>query len=230
MTSGLLFQQRVSEFGLAMLEGSGWYLPDYDYAEPYFFGQGEGCGFLFDTCSNSNFNYDEFCKTNTRGCTFQGRGGGACTSDTRSAGCKYHTATENFDCENPDAAQYAAVPELQVFGRSSGSRCFDGNLASAGSNPSTSSYCFNYKCQGNGANTVLSISVGKWQVSCTEAGPVTIKGYNGSIQCPDPVSYCNTAGVQFCPRNCMGRGNCVSNQCECYRGFTGIDCGITTSF
>jgi len=81
MTSGLLFQQRVSEFGLAMLEGSGWYVPDYDYAEPYTFGQGEGCGFLFDTCSASNFNYDEFCKGSQRGCTFQGRGGGGCTSD-----------------------------------------------------------------------------------------------------------------------------------------------------
>jgi len=131
MTSGLLFQQRVSEFGLAMLEGSGWYAPNYDYAEPYFFGQGEGCGFLFDSCSNSNFNFDEFCKTPQRGCTFQGRGGGSCTSDTRSAGCKYHTANENFDCQNPNAASFAVVPELQKFGRSAGSKCFEGNLASS---------------------------------------------------------------------------------------------------
>jgi len=230
MTSGLLFQQRVSQFSLAMLEGSGWYAPNYNYAEPYSFGQGEGCGFLFDSCSNSNFNYDEFCKGSQRGCTFQGRGGGACTSDTRSGGCRYQTASQNFDCENPNAGQFAVLPQLQTFGRSAGSKCFDGNLVSKGNTPSASSYCFKYTCQGSGVNTVVQVSVGNSQVRCTEAGAVAIDGYSGSIECPDPVTFCNTVGLKYCPRNCMGRGNCVNNQCQCYKGFTGIDCGITTSF
>jgi len=230
MTSGLLYQQRVSEFALAMLEGSGWYAPNYDYAEPYFFGQGEGCGFLFDSCTSSSFNYDEFCETTSVGCTFQGRGGGRCTSDTRSAGCRYYTANANLDCQNPNAAQFAVAPELQTFGRSANSKCFNGNLAPQGNNANPSSYCFTYKCRGSGVNTALDVFVGNWKLTCTEAGPLSIQGYSGSIECPDPVSFCNTVGLNYCPRNCMGRGNCVNNQCQCYKGFKGIDCGISTNF
>ena len=52
MISGLMYELRISEFALAMLEGSGWYAVDYNYAEPYFFGEGEGCGFLMGSCGN----------------------------------------------------------------------------------------------------------------------------------------------------------------------------------
>jgi len=34
MASGGIFGRRVTEFSLGMLEGSGWYVPDYNYAEP----------------------------------------------------------------------------------------------------------------------------------------------------------------------------------------------------
>jgi len=230
MTSGLLFQQRVSQFALNMLEGSGWYQPNYNYAEPYFFGQGEGCGFLFDSCSSSNSNYDEWCDTTSVGCTFQGRGGGKCTSDTRSSGCRYHTANENFDCQNPNAASFAVAPELQSFGRSAGSKCFNGNLAPQNQYANPSSYCFTYQCSGSGVNTVLNVFAGEWKLQCVQAGPLSVQGYSGSIECPDPISFCNTVGLKYCPRNCMGRGNCVNGQCQCYQGFTGIDCGISTNF
>lgn len=42
MASGSASGKRTSEFSLAMLEGSGWYVPDYSYADTYFYGQGAG--------------------------------------------------------------------------------------------------------------------------------------------------------------------------------------------
>ena len=123
MSSGLVYQQRISEFTFALLEDSGWYVPDYTYAEPYYFGQGQGCGFLFNECTGSSFTYDEFCKTttSTRGCSFQGRGGGTCQSDLRSDGCKYYSPDVNDDCNSTGAASYARLSLLQTFGRGAGS-------------------------------------------------------------------------------------------------------------
>ena len=46
MSSGSIYGRRVSEFSLALLEGSGWYVPDYNYSEPFFYGQGQGCSFI----------------------------------------------------------------------------------------------------------------------------------------------------------------------------------------
>ena len=226
MSSGLVYQQRISEFTFALLEDSGWYVPDYTYAEPYHFGQGQGCGFLFNTCSSSSFTYDEFCKTSTRGCSFQGRGGGVCQSDLRSDGCKYYSPDVNDDCDNTAAASYARLPSLQTFGRGAESQCFNGNLASTISSATQTSFCFKYSCQGSGASTVVNVQVGTKTVTCKEEGSLSISGYYGSITCPDPLTFCTTTGKAYCPRNCMGRGYCSSGKCVCYKGYKGVDCGL----
>jgi len=228
MSSGLLNQQRISQFTFALLEDSGWYVPNYNYAEPYHFGQGQGCGFLFNKCANSGFNFGEFCKgtVNNRGCSFQGRGGGTCQSDFRSDGCKYYLPNVNYDCENTGAANYARLPGLQTFGRGANSKCFEGSLASTSSSATKTSFCFKYTCQGSGSNTVLNVKVGTKNVSCRRQGAVTIPGYYGSFNCPDPLYFCSTTGRSFCPRNCMGRGYCSNGKCVCYKGYKGTDCGL----
>jgi len=33
----------ISRFTMELLKGSGWYLPDFKSAEPYFWGNKEGC-------------------------------------------------------------------------------------------------------------------------------------------------------------------------------------------
>jgi hypothetical protein len=53
-----------------------------------------------------------------------------------------------------------------------------------------------------------------------------VSGYYGTIDCPDPLTFCQSGGQKYCPRNCMGRGKCVYNKCQCYIGFKGIDCGL----
>jgi len=226
MTSGVIHGRRITEFDLALLEGSGWYMPNYTYAEPFYFGQGQGCNFLKQTCSSSTFSFEDFCTGSSRGCTNVGRGGGVCTTDTRSDGCRYHIPDIIYDCENPDAADNARYPEIQTFGRSSGSKCFDGNLTRLTSSTQTS-FCFKYTCSGSGLNTTVSVSVGTTTVKCTKAAAISVSGYNGKLNCPDPLTFCNTVGKKYCPRGCLGRGKCVNNVCQCNAGYSGVDCALT---
>jgi hypothetical protein len=225
MTSGVIHGRRVSQFSLGVLEASGWYEVNYDYAEPYWFGQGQGCSFITGSCSSSSFDFDEYCKSSSRGCAPHGRGGGSCSSDSKANGCRYFKPSESYDCENSDADNYARLPSLQTFGRGAGSRCFTGTLSSSSSS-STTSFCFKYSCSGSGSDTELKLQVGSKTVTCTRKGSVSVSGYRGSINCPDPQTYCNTAGKQFCPRGCMGRGSCVNNKCVCRSGYKGTDCGL----
>jgi len=227
MTSGLIYQMQVSEFSLAVLEGSGWYFPDYSYADEYHFGRGEGCYFLFTSCTPGAF--DEWCTGSERGCTNVGRGGGVCAADTRSNGCRYIHPRVNYDCDNEGAVDYARLPQVETYGRGAGSKCFMGTLTTAKSASSTS-FCFKSACSGSGTNTTVTLSIGGNQVVCTKEGPVTVAGYNGVINCPDPISHCATVGQKTCPRGCMGKGQCVDGACVCQDGFKGADCALRAGY
>jgi len=224
MTSGLIDGHRISEFSLALLEGSGWYQPDYSYAEPYWFGQGQGCEFLTGNCASSTFQFEEFCKGSERGCGAFGRAGGKCQSDSLSDGCRFYYPFEENDCDNPDGYDNARLPDLQVFGRGAGSKCFSGTLNSRQSNSGRTTFCFKYTCINNGEK--VQVQVGENKIVCDKEGQQTIDGFYGSIDCPDPTTFCSTVAKQYCPRGCMGRGTCENNKCVCNKGFTGIDCGL----
>ena len=55
---------------MALMEDSGWYKPDYNYAEPFNWGKDEGCTFFTQDCvtntgSTSVSNFPQyFCDTN----------------------------------------------------------------------------------------------------------------------------------------------------------------------
>jgi len=225
MASGGIYGRRVSEFSLGLLEASGWYDPDYSYAEPFFFGKGQGCDFINDKCSSSSASFDEFCTGSSRGCAHHGRSGGKCDSDSKTDGCKYIDPKVEWDCDNSDGEDDARLPDLETYGRGSESKCFTGDLNTERSTSKTS-FCFKYTCVGSGSSTKLEVQLGRTTVTCTSEGQKTIDGYYGSIDCPDPLTFCGTVGKKYCPRNCMGRGTCVNNKCQCKSGFTGIDCGL----
>ncbi len=225
MTSGLIYQQSYSEFTLAMLESTGWYVPDYSFADPYWFGQGEGCNFLTQSCTASSFKFDDFCKGSSRGCTVQGRGGGNCGSDTRADGCRFIRPNVNLDCDNP-SYKAPRLGSIQSYGRSAHSKCFTGSLSSTSSSAATTNFCFKFTCSGSGSSAKLSVQVGTRSVACSKAGKVSVTGYKGTINCPDPVEFCKTVGSPVCPRGCMGRGSCNNGKCVCKKGFTGKDCGL----
>jgi len=222
MCSGGMYGRRVSEFSLALLEGSGWYSPNYDYAEPFFFGRGQGCGFISATSSSAS-KYDEFCSGSTRRCDSTGVGGGRCVSDSKSDGLKYIEPDEDNMCDNNRGDDYARLPSIQVYGRGAGSKCFTGTLNSKKSNSPTT-FCFRYSCSGSGSNTELTVQVGNKNIVCEREGTKTVNGYYGVINCPDPLTFCGTVGKRYCPRNCMNRGSCVNDKCVCRSGYSGVDC------
>jgi len=226
MSSGAILGGKVSEFSLALLEGSGWYIPDYKYAEPYFFGKDQGCPFVSSKCSSTSSQFDEFCTGSSRGCAVSGRGGGYCKSDTNADGCRLYYPSDDYNCENEDAADYARLPDLQVFGRESGSKCFSGTLNTRLSSNGATSFCFKYNCVGSGSSTQLEVQVGNKKVTCTKEESRSIDGYYGVINCPDPLTFCSTVAKKYCPLNCMGRGTCVDNKCQCNSGYRGIDCAL----
>jgi len=157
MASGNIPGRRISQFSLALLEGSGWYVPDYNYAEPYFFGQGEGCNFVYNQCNSYSTQFPlDYCADNNRGCAPQGRSGGYCQAESNSDNCQYYVPDLDYDCENPNAADNTRLADLQTF--------------------------------------------------------------------------CNQAGKQYCPRNCMGRGSCVNNKCQCSKGYFGVDCALDANW
>jgi len=228
MTSGVIQGLRISPFSLAVMEGSGWYLPNYTYADPFFAGKGEGCGYLYTACNSSDIlNYDEFCNatTDTRGCAAVGIAGGVCSADSRSDGCQYYIPVISYDCQSPGASSYARFPSKEVYSRTGNSMCFNGNMSTLKSSTDTS-MCFQYVCTGSGLNTAVMVLVGSTYYTCSKEGNISVSGYYGYIYCPDPLTFCSTAGQTTCPRNCMGRGTCVNNQCVCKTGFSGIDCAM----
>ena len=54
-------------------------------------------------------------------------------------------------------------------------------------------------------------------------------GYYGTLTCPNPDTFCTTSGYSYCPRGCMGRGECNSGVCTCDSGYTGSDCSQTVT-
>jgi len=228
MTSGVYYGRRVSQFSLGILEASGWYAPDYSYAEPFFYGQGNGCDFYNQVCNTTDTSnpFDEFCIGTVRACANTGRSGGRCSSDSLTDNCRYQLPDLDYDCENTDAVSFARLPSLQVFGRGAGSKCFTGTLNTVKSS-SQISYCFKYNCTGSGLSTILQVKIGSTTLNCTKVGQnLTVSGYYGGINCPDPLTFCSTAGLAYCPRNCVGRGTCVNGQCVCDAGFSGVDCAL----
>jgi len=217
---------RITEFTLAFLEGTGWYVPDYCYAEPYTFGKGQGCGFLADDLDPTNFP-DEFCEGSNLGCTEIGHSGGYCVLDSKIKVGKVQAHSRYFNCENPKGIYYTTFPSKQVYGRGLGSKCFSGNLTTSKTKAgSIKSYCLTFTCKGKGLNTVLHANWGTDQIICKQKGPLVLSGYRGEFDCPDPVKFCNTVGAPTCLRNCMGRGNCVDGKCICDPGYLGTDCGF----
>ena len=85
MTAGEVFDRRISEFTLALLEGTGWYKVDYSLAEPMSYGKNEGCAFLDTKCIDPETlkpNFKEFCPNLTaEGVSWTKRGYGFCGAD-----------------------------------------------------------------------------------------------------------------------------------------------------
>jgi len=253
MTASAINDARITEFTLAFLEGTGWYTVNYSMAEPFFWGKNKGCAFVNGLCVDKTTfkaNFDEFCSPlASKACTFHGRAGGYCGTtsptvsstlepdmnywnnntampDTFADNCPYIRPYSNIDCEDP-ADSKRAVLSAEVYG--TGSKCFMGTLYPTGTLTSKTAFCLKYNCvkQSTG-NYYLNVIFGSVTAVCKAKGSISVSGYYGKLDCPDPQEYCITIGVRYCKRGCFGRGSCNTSTgiCQCKPGFTGDDCSL----
>src|SRR5689334_22846686 len=85
MTASAISDERITEFSLAFLEGTGWYQPDYTMVEPFTWGKNKGCAFLDTQCltSGNRAAFPEFCDVSMqKGCSWTKRGISYCSYQT----------------------------------------------------------------------------------------------------------------------------------------------------
>jgi len=174
MTASRLKDRRISEFTLALLEGSGWYKPNYLYAEPMTYGKNAGCAFLDTECINRETlepNFKEFCSPlQAGGIYWTKRGMGYCGTskeeleldeslpiafdywgnktiieDKFSDNCPHIRMANDSDCEDISGASLALLDTYEFFG--TGSKAFMGTLSrDADALETPTGFCLKTQC------------------------------------------------------------------------------------
>jgi len=201
MTPSRIKDRRLSLFTLALLQGTGWYQPDYSsYAEPMTYGKDAGCAFFNTECINRETlepNFKEFCSPLTSfGVSYTKRGLGYCgsyryqTSDDLISAFDYwgnktvvwDSFADNcpqidvsFDCENITRGTIALLEDYESYGI--GGKGFLGTLSLDGTPYSRFvDYCFKTQCKLNKGHYELQVLFGRGKegdnVTCTTAGQV----------------------------------------------------------
>jgi len=251
MTASDIIDCRVSEFYLALLEGTGWYTPDYTMAEPMFWGKGKGCDFIDKKCVDTTTKLatftDSFCNDLAKdGCTFGAQGYGVCGTkniaekdtsmnnafnywgdfrvmrDSFADNCPYYSFYSKGECrDNTNTA--INFPGGEYFGEES--RCFTGTLGVQKALTQNSPMCLKKYCTKVSTNQYnVLLEIGGKNITCTQKASISVQGYFGTVDCPDPNTFCAASGLTYCARGCLGRGTCVDNQCVCKDGYYGSDC------
>jgi len=254
MTGSGIRDVKITEFTLALLEGTGWYEVDYTYAEPITYGKNKGCDFLDTPCVDQTGKsaFPEFCSPLTSMQPYWTRRGvGVCgaqsvttsasllsrynywgdntvVTDVYADNCPNVRIYINLDCEDSTLQTFATLGNKESYGF--GSKGFTGTLNS-GSFPLTSTfgYCFQPQCtlQSSG-DYELKVKIGSSWVTCNKEGPVNApsrSGVSGKLDCPDPNDFCNQIETEGnCRGGCFGKGSCVNKQCQCEDGWGFHDC------
>eukprot|EP01017_Pseudomicrothorax_dubius_P032608 TRINITY_DN4285_c0_g1_i6.p1 TRINITY_DN4285_c0_g1~~TRINITY_DN4285_c0_g1_i6.p1 ORF type:complete len:167 (+),score=40.27 TRINITY_DN4285_c0_g1_i6:64-564(+) len=158
-----------------------------------------------------------------------------CIRDSFSDNCPYFFADDKGRCDNSKNSQFNSDTDAlydQYFGF--GSRCFTGDYvkSSAGAafkKGEAHNGCHNFKCEeGTGGNNYVVIQVGGSTVVCPpQGGPVSIDGYQGTINCPNGNEFCKGTLANSCAgvlNYCSGVGKCLANKCFCPLGRETLTC------
>ena len=216
-------QSSYSDITLALLEDSGWYKPDYSYAEKIDWGYQKGCDFHNKKCIiNNQPTFAEFCTDiiSESLCTFNYLGKGSCYlgeySSPLLSGYQYFSSNvvgglqyvdycplvvETTSCRLPNS-----TPSNYGEAYCTDCRCVQGTYTSGSVINGIHAGCHKIKCNNNS----LTIFIGNSQVVCDETGKeMTVDGYQGVVTCPDIIKICSIAP---CFDHCYG-GKCVNGVC-----------------
>ena len=145
MTANLLADSKISDFTLALLEGTGWYQVNYEFVKPMTYGKNAGCEFFDTKCvdpETQKANFKEFCSPLvSQGVSFSQNGFGFCGTDKISQNpslidsfdywgnktvvadkfadnCPHTRVFSNVDCEDStlQSSAFASANEYYGFG------------------------------------------------------------------------------------------------------------------
>jgi len=206
MTASDMKDRRMSAFTLALLEGTGWYQVNYEYAEPMTYGKNAGCAFLDTECINRETlepNFKEFCSPLTSvGVAWTRRGVDYCGIDEYVADDNVISAFDywgnktivwdrfadncpqiqvyKWDCENRTRAKIALLDDYEFYGI--GGFGFVGTL-SLDEDPADelNDFCFKTQCKKKQGNYELQVLFGGGKegdnVTCSAAGNIDASNF-----------------------------------------------------
>jgi hypothetical protein len=143
MTASRITNRAYSKFTMAVLEDSGWYYPNYNLSDEFFFGEGAGCDMFQNGCQAAS-KPREYCYSQQGAyCTLDFYAKGYCSSEGFSDNCLYVSGWGNGDCRDPrNGGSSASTGEK--YGPTS--KCVTGTLLANGYRAATSesSRCVEY--------------------------------------------------------------------------------------
>ncbi|XP_062422290.1 ciliated left-right organizer metallopeptidase [Pungitius pungitius] len=171
---------RIDPVTLAALQDTGWYAVDLSRAQSLVWGEGEGT--TFGSLSACNKSSAFFCTGSGFGCHYLHLHKGECQTDPHLEGCRLYKPLKNgSECwkeENGEEEPWSG----ELFGFHS--RCFFSNLTRQNrSGGSVAGRCYRHMCTGPNRYRI-QVSGSDW-VDCPAGGAIQIKGYRGSVHCPD---------------------------------------------
>ncbi|XP_077597668.1 ciliated left-right organizer metallopeptidase isoform X2 [Stigmatopora nigra] len=178
---------RIDPLTLAAFRDMGWYSVHTDRAQNLVWGDGEGA--LFGSTSTCHHNSSSFfCTGSGPGCHHLHLDKGECRTDAFLDGCRIYKAIENAgECWKKENERNSSEERLggELFG--SDSRCFFSQLTTLQNQSRSGSLvtgrCYRRKC--TGPNRYRVKVLGSDWVDCPAGGSIQIRGYHGSLFCPD---------------------------------------------
>jgi leishmanolysin len=163
---------KITAFTVALLESTGWYLPDYTMVQDSTWGKGKGCDFLTSNCKTSP-KFDEFCTstdTNTNSyCTKDLSTKSMCATETFSSSCEIYSDNQSQgDCTDlaNDLSQNNKFT-YEKYGYKS--FCHLSNIIKTGYSFSLKNRCYETVCSESGGLFTMTISVSSEKLICTES-------------------------------------------------------------
>lgn len=204
-----------SEFTLAAFEDSGWYKPDYSYAQTVNFGYKEGCDFHEKKCIVNDEPISRMFCNDTQAkslCTHDYLSRGNCYliensvelpkeyqyySDPNMGGNKLADycpiVIGNFNCRIPGCPNSDFMEEV-----CEDCRCIEGTYSLSKNYEVIHAACHRIKCIDNS----VVIYVGDNAIMCNNTGDLLdVPGFHGKLRCPDIEAICR---VKPCLNNCFG--------------------------
>ena len=163
---------KITSFTLALLESTGWYIPDYGLRQESTWGKGKGCDFLSLTCKRSP-RFDEFCSSSDSAtssyCIKDLSSKSISSTESFSSGCEIYSDNQSEgDCT--DLANDLSSNNKYTYEKY-GYKSFGhlSNIIKTGYSFALKNRCYETVCSQSGGVYTMTVSVSSEKLVCTES-------------------------------------------------------------